>query len=196
MRSVLAFVPLFLLACSGATTPDLSSSSSGGSSSGGSSGTPTKEGPATPPQSAFNGDSIGCAHVSAYRATADRTQFVTVVLDRESLGLAVGSKATYDLARAPSGVRVGIDVWSTAPASQKYCTDHVEVDGNARTSWEAEAGSMTIELATDPAAQPGSGSYLATIRIKDAHFIGPKQGVAAFVPQVVIENVRVGWLPG
>jgi hypothetical protein len=187
-------LPLVLVACSGSTTPDLTSSSSSSSSSGGSSSGST--GPETAPQSAFTGEMIGCANVNAYRSTPDRTQFVTVVLDRASLGLAVGSKATYDLARAPSGVQVGIDVWSAAPTSEKYCTDFGTNDGATRTQWEAEAGSITIELKNDPSAAPSSGSYLATIKITNAQFIGPKKGVAAFVPQIVIENVRVGWLPG
>jgi hypothetical protein len=139
---------------------------------------------------------IGCANVSAYRGTSDRTQYVTVLVDREKLGLTIGSKATYDLARAPIGVEVGIDVWSSPPKGEKYCTDFGAADSAVRTQWEAEAGSITIELKNDPTAQTGSTSYLATIRIKDAHFIGPKKGVSAFVPVIVIENLRVGWLPG
>lgn len=130
-----------------------------------------------------------------YRASSDRTQYVTVVLDREALGLAIGSKATYDLARAPSALHVGIDVW-TEPPNDEYCSDFKVADGNARTAWEAEAGKITIELSNDPTASPGSGAYRATIEIEAAHFIGPSRGVAAYVPRIVIENVRVGWLPG
>lgn len=196
-RLTFAVLPFLLLAtaCSGSTTPDLGrSSSSGGSSGGSSSGAP---GPTTPPQSAFDGKTIGCSNVSAYRATADGTQFLTVFVDREKLGLEIGSKATYDLAQPPSSVKVGIDVWKSAPTGETYCTDFGQMGpGNASTTWEAEAGTITIELMADPAASPGSSLYLATITIANAHFVGPQTGVAAFVPKVVIEKVRVGWLPG
>jgi hypothetical protein len=116
-----------LAACSGASTdPLLQPQPPGETETARPPATVTAPTPSTPPQSSFNGAGAGCSNVFAYRATSDRTQFIFVQADRDKLGLAVGGKRTLDLAADTTGVLVGIDVWTSAPRGEAYCTDYIE----------------------------------------------------------------------
>jgi hypothetical protein len=145
----------------------------------------------TPPDSSFSGAASGCSDLFAYRENTDGTQFLIVQLDKTELALEPGTSRTFDLSRAPAGLRVAVDVFSRAPTSTPYCSDYV-TDAIKPTSWEAEGGSLTVTLQP----QTANGTYRATLRLRDLRFVGPERGVAASVPSATIENVLVGWLPG
>lgn len=196
-RALIAASLLVLAACSGSSAEIGSPNPSGTGTGNGSSGeskaarAPSRE----VPQSTFTGAGAGCSNVLAYRASADGTQYAIVKVDKNELGLEIGSKRTIDLGKSPTGVEVSVDVYASAPTGEKpYCTDY-RTESPTVTRWNAQAGKLTIELTADPTSTDAE-HYLATMRLESVHFTGPEGGMAVIVPSVVIENVRVGWLPG
>ena len=151
--------------------------------------------PAEIPQGAFTGPYGGCSNVVMYRASEDGTQYAVIELDKDMLGLAVGATRTLDLGEEPAGVGVFVDVYGSSLGELPYCTDY-RTEEPAVTRWTAEAGSLTIELHADPEANGEQPTYRATLVLERAHFTRPNAGRAIVVPRVIIDNVRVGWLPG
>lgn len=185
---IASIASIAVTACSGSSATidppgETSSSSSGG----------TATATATPPDSAFRGGSGGCGNLTVSRGNADGTQFLVVVADKAQLGLAIGSSLTFDLARLPAGLEVGVDVFPKAPAEAPYCSDAPTRDVSP-TRWTAEGGSITIQLQADTAGN--NGPYRATVRLKDVRLVGPERGVAVSIPSAEIASVLVGWLPG
>lgn len=142
--------------------------------------------------SSFTGATSGCRGLVPFRASGDDTQLRLVDADVVKLGLEVGKTRTFDLARAPDGLRVSVDVFAKAPAEAPYCTDYIG-DAQKPITWEAEAGTLYLSIQA-PASE--NGTYRATIRMKDVRLVGPQRGVAGSIPNAVLENVLVGWLPG
>ncbi|MBX3209491.1 MAG: hypothetical protein KF764_30940 [Labilithrix sp.] len=148
------------------------------------------------PQNAFAGTSQGCSNLIAFRGTADGTQYAVVELDAAKLALAVGETKTVDLGTDPEGVAVFVDVYARALEGAQYCSD-ARTEEPASTRWSAEAGKLTIALTADrPAGDAAPPTYRATLRLETVHFTSPEGGFAVVVPSVLIEDVRVGWLPG
>lgn len=148
------------------------------------------------PQGAFTGGFGGCSNVFLYRATDDGTQYAVVDLDKDTLGLTVGSSTTVDLGEVPAGVGVFVDVYEGSIGELPYCTDD-RTEQPAVTRWTAEAGTLTIALQADPESTDARHpTYRATLVLETVHFTRPKAGKAIVVPRIVIEDVRVGWLPG
>ena len=141
--------------------------------------------PRAPPHTSFDGRSDGCGDVFVFRANTDETEFVTVRVDARDLDLPDGT-TRFDLAVPQPHVQVTVDVFA-APPLDEYCTIAPRVDAPAKTSWVAEAGTMTIELRAT-----GDGGRDVSIWLDDLHLIGPEQGVAAVVPRVVIPPVHAG----
>jgi hypothetical protein len=190
MRPVLLVAAALLVnACSGSSAtidpPSGTSSSSGG--------TGTGTAPTAPPESAFRGTTGGCGNVIVYRANGDGTQLLVVKADKDKLGLEPLATQTFDLARAPDGLDVGVEVFAKAPPEPPYCTD-VGFTGAAPTRWTAEGGTISISLAPEGSAT--AGPYRATVRLKDVRLVGPERGVAVSIPSAEIANVLVGWLAG
>ena len=180
---------LAVAGCSGGVaTIDNGTSSSGSSGTTSSGGTP----PQAPPAPTFLGAARGCGDVFAVRANADGTQYVTIQVERDALGMQPGTSRTMDLATAPSTVKVRVEVYASAPGDSKYCND-VGTPSIATTTWTAEAGTLELQLGARKAA---GGSYVATIRLKNLRLVGPERGTSAIVPSVEIKDVLVGWLPG
>jgi hypothetical protein len=148
------------------------------------------------PQGSFTGAGDGCSNLIAYRGSEDRTQFAVVQVDKNLLGLEIGSAKTIDLGMTPEGVNVFVDVFATAIQGESpYCTDY-RVDEPPLTRWTAQAGKLTIELAEDASSDPARPTYRATLHLERVHLVGPEGGFAVVVPDVVIADVRVGWSPG
>jgi len=194
MRLSLASLALSSLAafgCSGAGASIDNAPPASQGTSGGTSGTVVAP-PDAPPATSFPGAANGCGNVFAYRASADGTQYVTVQIDRDELGLKNGETRSIDLASAPPSVKVLVEIFARAPTESRYCTD-LRSETLTSTTWTAEAGTLRIELGEK---QGDSGSYKATVRVTGLRLIGPERGTSAIVPTVEIKNVLVGWLPG
>jgi hypothetical protein len=149
------------------------------------------------PQGTFTGVSNGCSNLIAYRGSADRTQYAVVQLDKSKVGVEIGSAKEVDLGDTPEGVDVFVDIYASAlDGETPYCTDY-RTETPAMTRWKAQAGKLRIELAPDPTSSDATHpTYRATLRLETVHLVGPDGGFAVVVPSVVIEDVRVGWLPG
>jgi hypothetical protein len=179
-----------LAGCSGGVAGvENGTSSSGGS---GTSGTSGGIAPDAPPSPSFLGASRGCGDVFVARANADGTQYVTVQIDRDALGMQPGTSRTMDLASAPSTVKVRVEVYASAPGEAKYCND-VGTAPIASTTWSAEAGTLEVQLGTRKAE---GDTYRATIRLENLRLVGPERGTSAIVPKIEIKDVLVGWLAG
>jgi len=188
-----------LSACSGATS-DIGSRprGDGGTNEAGEKVvTSSSTAPREVPQSSFTGARGGCSNIFAYRASADRTQYAVIEVDKEALGLEIRSNRTVDLGKNPEGVRVFVDVYAGAvEGATAYCTDYGDAQP-AMTRWTAEAGKLTIELSEDPdSIDAKHPTYRVTLHLETAHFVRPEHGAAIVVPNVDIEEVRAGWLPG
>jgi hypothetical protein len=158
------------------------------SSSSGSTGGPASE---APPAPTFLGSARGCGDVFAARANADGTQYVTVQVDRNAIGMQPGTSRTIDLATASSSVKVRVEVHATAPGDAQYC-NYVGTPPVAGTTWTAEAGTLELRLGTRKAE---GQSYRATIQLTNLRLVGPERGTSAIVPSIEINDVLVGWLP-
>lgn len=181
--------------CSGGTSTIPGESSSGTSgTSGGTSGTIGTP-PTTPPSASWNGTSSGCGEIFAFRASTDGTQFITVDIDREVVGMKYGEKRTVDLSRGQAGVRVGVEIFARVPKDQRYCNDAV-TDAVASTVWPAEAGSVVVELGTPKDGASGSSTYKATVKIEGLRVVGPDRGTSVVIPSIEIKDVTVGWRAG
>jgi hypothetical protein len=175
---------LALAACSGSPAAPIDPPGGGSSSSGGVS--------TTAPVSSFTGGTSGCRGLVAFRASADETQYLVVDADVDKLGLKPGATGTFDLAKAPDGLRVTVDVFDRAEAEAPYCTDY-RVDDQKPTTWVAEGGTVFVTI---QAPSTANGTYRASIRMKDVRLVGPQRGVAGSIPNAMLEDVLVGWLPG
>ena len=190
----LAFPLVLVAACSGATADGASSKEDRNPTDKETRGVATTASSEVP-QGAFTGSYGGCSDVFVYRASDDGTQYAVIELEKERLGLAIGSSTTLDLGVVPEGVGVFVDVYGSSLDELPYCTD-LRTEQPAVTRWTAEAGTLTIELHADPESTSEHPTYRATLVLETAHFTRPRAGKAIVVPHVVIDDVRVGWLPG
>lgn len=182
--------------CSGGTSNIPGESSSGGTSgtSGGTSGT-IETPPETPPSASWNGKVSGCDEIFAFRGSTDGTQFVTVQVDRETVGLKYGETRTFDLSRPQAGIKVAIEIFPRVPKDQRYCNDGV-TDWVTTTVWPAEAGSLVVELGERKDRPSGPSTYKATVRIEGLRVVGPDRGTSVVIPKIEMKDVTVGWRAG
>ncbi len=191
-----------LVGCSGGVAPIPGESSSGGSSSGtsGTSSGTVGPGPSTAPTAAWNGRVSGCGDVFTFRASDDGTQYVTVQIDRAKIGMQRAEKRSFDLAKSPAGIRVGVEIFARAPKDPSYCND-VVTERIASTVWTAEAGTLDVELVENTSGSSGGSSgtndtFRATVRLEGLRLVGPERGSSVLVPTVEMRNVVVGWFAG
>jgi hypothetical protein len=91
----------------------------------------------------------GCRDLYLYAANDDATQVVIVDVDARSVGLENGQKKTFDLASAPKGVKVWLDVYlQPAHVENVHCTKSPS-EAQMAERYAATAGSLTVELAAD-----------------------------------------------
>src|SRR5262245_65325854 len=57
----------------------------------------------------------GCADVYLYKMTADEREVLVVRADKKKLKLPDKGSVTFDLAKAPDGLVVEVDLWEKAP---------------------------------------------------------------------------------
>jgi hypothetical protein len=100
---------------------------------------------ATPPPSRMG----GCRDLHLYAANDEGTQVVVVDVDARSVGLEKGQKKAFDLASAPNGVKVWLDVYlQPAHVENVHCTKS-PTEAQMAERYAATAGTLTIELAAD-----------------------------------------------
>lgn len=91
----------------------------------------------------------GCKDLYLYAANDESTQVVIVDVDARSVGLEKGQKKTFDLASAPKGVKVWLDVYlEPAHVENVHCTN-TPSEAQMAERYTASTGTLTIERAAD-----------------------------------------------
>jgi hypothetical protein len=104
----------------------------------------------------------GCRDLYLYAANDEATQVVIVDVDAKSVGLEKGQKKAFDLASAPKGVKVWLDVYlQPAHVESVHCTKSPS-EAQMAERYAATAGTLTIERGADG---------LVTASVESAKFV-------------------------
>ena len=122
------------------------------------------------PSFAYSGND-GCANLFVYAWADDRSEWLSVRVDRETLQLSPGVRI-IDIAQQPDAVALRVQVYQQPVRGQLFCTDVVPVPADTvMESWRAVGGRMTIELSAPGIRARNPALYRATIRIDNAEFV-------------------------
>jgi len=136
----------------------------------------------------------GCANVFFHKGRADRLEVLWISADRRKLNLPDNWSTTFDLADAPDGLLVAVDLWDAAPRFSAYCND-ISPD-TQHVTWKAIKGKITITLHA-PTGDPASGPrrFKASVRLEGVVFEN-EAGRQATLAEETITDVEVGWYAG
>jgi hypothetical protein len=135
----------------------------------------------------------GCGDVYFYKGTADKTEVLWVSADKKKLRLPDQGSKTFDLAAAPDGLIVAVDLWPKAPRFRAYCND-ISPDVRRDATWKAKKGKVTITV-SEPPDKEGRGKHKAGVRLEDVLF-EDDAGHQATLKEEAITDVLVGWYAG
>ena len=65
--------------------------------------------------------------------------------DKKKLKLPDKGSVTFDLAKAPEGLVVNIDLWEKKPRFRRYCNDIAD-DTKREATWKANKGKLTLTI--------------------------------------------------
>lgn len=117
--------------------------------------------------------SDGCANLQVFGWSADRTELVSVRLDRERLP-ATTEPVLVDLSAAGPDADVAIDVFDRAQRQWPHCQEDVLDQAERRQeTWRAVSGVASVTLSEPGIRAAHPQQYQATVQIQDAEFIGP-----------------------
>jgi hypothetical protein len=149
----------------------------------------------TPTFQYVKGQEGGCGDLFFHKGTGDRTEVLWVSADKKKLQLPEQGSKTFDLATAPDGLTVAVDVWAAPPRFSAYCND-ISADTRREATWKAKKGKVTITVVEPPdKSKQGVGDYKASIRLEDILF-EDDAGNQATLKEESITEVRVGWYAG
>ena len=109
----------------------------------------------------------GCWDLLMYGWSSDRTEAITVWLDRSALRPS-GSPQTIAVGQRPN-TEITVHVFDRARPTSRVCDDARRVD-DIWEQWRAASGSLTIELTPVVRVQE-PGAHRATIRLVGAQFV-------------------------
>ena len=137
----------------------------------------------------------GCANVHLYKMTADQVEVLVIRADKEKLKLPAKGTVTFDLAKAPEGLVVAVDLWDKAPRFRAYCND-IGPDTKKEATWKAKKGKLTLTI-FEPADKKGAGprTYKVSAKLEGAVF-DDGAGHEATLKQETITEATVGWYAG
>ena len=137
----------------------------------------------------------GCRDLFLFKETADGLEVLWISADKEKLKLSATGSNAFDLATAPDGLEVGVDLWEKAPTHSAYCND-IAPDTEKKATWKAKKGKLTITL-SEPvdAARPGPKTFKASARLEGMVF-QDRGGNQATLKEETITDAHVGWTPG
>jgi hypothetical protein len=99
---------------------------------------------------------------------------------------------TFDLAKAPDGLDVGVDLWEKAPTDSAYCND-IAPDTNKLATWTATKGKLTINI--HEGRDPGRMTYKVSAKLEGVVF-EDGAGNTATLHEMTISEATVGWYAG
>jgi hypothetical protein len=118
-----------------------------------------------------------------------------VSADRKKFQLPAPGSKTFDLAAAPDGLTVAVDLWKAAPRFSAYCND-ISPDTQREATWKAKKGKVTITVfGPNEKPEKGTRDYKASIRLEHVLF-EDDAGHQATLEKETITEVRVGWYAG
>lgn len=112
----------------------------------------------------------GCADLFVYKGTADDLEVLWISAEKDKLRLPEKGSKSFDLAMAPDGLQVAIDLWEKAPRFPAYCND-ISPDTKKLATWRGKRGKVTITILepVDP-AEPKPRRYKASVRLENVVF--------------------------
>jgi len=137
----------------------------------------------------------GCADIFLHKGTADDLEVLWISADKKKLNLPAKGSVSFDLATAPAGLEVAIDLWDAAPRFSAYCND-IASDTKKTATWKAKKGKVTITIG-EPADPPESrsGRYKVSARL-DGVMFEDDAGHQATLQEESITDAIVGWYAG
>lgn len=96
-------------------------------------------------------EASGCAGLFLYAWNEDRSEVLTIRLDRANVPLKDGT-TTVNLASAPAGVAVRLEVTTTPRESLPFCSDDQAPVREAPAVWTASAGTIKVLIKRRPNA--------------------------------------------
>jgi hypothetical protein len=137
----------------------------------------------------------GCGDLFFHKGSKDKLEVLWVSADKKKLRLPDKGSKTFDLAAAPDGLTVAVDLWTVLPRFAAYCND-ISRDTQPEATWKARKGKVTITVA-EPTGMPGQGArgYKASIRLDHVVF-EDEAGNQATLNEEAITDVLVGWYAG
>jgi hypothetical protein len=136
----------------------------------------------------------GCANVFFHKGSADQLEVLWIDADRKKLSLPDEGSKTFDLADAPDGLLVAVDLWDAVPRFSAYCND-ISPDTN-HVTWKAIKGKITVTLhAPTGDKEAGPQRYKASARLEGVVFDN-ETGRQATLAEETITDVEVGWYAG
>lgn len=99
--------------------------------------------PAVPLPALRFAEASGCAGLFLYAWNEDRSEVLTLRLDRASVPLRDGT-TTVNLATAPAGVAVRLEVTASPRESLPFCSDEQAPVRETPTIWTASAGTIKL----------------------------------------------------
>jgi hypothetical protein len=137
----------------------------------------------------------GCGNLFLHKGTADDLEVLWISADKNRLRLPAKGSATFDLAAAPEGLQVTVDVWEKAPRFRAYCND-ISPNTRKKATWKARKGRLVITIG-EPVngANGGAKTYKASARLEGVVF-DDGAGHQETLPEETITEALIGWLAG
>ncbi len=137
----------------------------------------------------------GCGDLFVYKGTADNLEVLWISAEKDKLKLPEKSSKTFDLAAAPDGLSVAVDLWDKAPRFSAYCND-ISPDTKTTSTWRGKSGKVTITVhgPVDPAG-PNPRQYKVSVRLENVLF-EDDAGHQATLGSEEINDAVVGWYAG
>lgn len=139
----------------------------------------------------------GCGQFIVYRWSTAKSECVVVSAEVRQLGLST-SPTTFDLSASNNWLHVTMEVYAQAVPDRK-CDDVIYPNDPKPEIWTASAGSATITVSSDKTPEcigTTADSFSTTITLRDVVFRSPDGGREVTLPEMVFDNIGVGWLPG
>jgi hypothetical protein len=137
----------------------------------------------------------GCGDVFLYKGSADDLEVLWIATDKDKLKLPKSGSIKFDLATAPEGLHVAVDLWDSAPKFHAYCND-ISAGDHKKTTWTATSGKLTLTF-LGPVDEPGPGPkrYKVSARLEGVVFEA-RSGDQATLKEEAISETIVGWYAG
>jgi hypothetical protein len=141
----------------------------------------------------------GCGNFEVYRTDTLKSRWVIVYAQMDSLHISETAKE-FDLKNTSPFLSVHFDYYSinkdeTKQLSFIYCND--ALDPNAQAPQRFKAIDGYAKISRSPLDTSGFfDTYNVTVQLQSVHFVDSLTGQTAFLKELTIDSVPVGWYQG